>query len=126
MGEKEIGDLIEIFNKLDKNGDGEICIDEFRNGLTTLTGKAADEVKEVFDKLDADKNGNINYTEFIAATMSQSMYLKEEKIYQAFKMFDKDGNGRISPDEIKNVLGNDDNYKNIEPGYWENLIKEAD
>jgi len=54
------------------------------------------------------------------------MYLKEEKIYQAFKMFDKDGNGRITPDEIKSVLGNDDNYKNAEPGYWEKLIQDAD
>lgn len=126
MSEKEIGGLIDIFNKLDTNGDGEISIEEFRSGLQTLNGKAAEEVQGVFDKLDADKNGSINYTEFIAATMSQNMYLKEEKIYQAFKMFDKDGNGRITPSEIKGVLGNDDNFKDIEPGYWEDLIKEVD
>jgi len=126
MSEKEIGDLIEIFNKLDTNGDGEISVEEFRSGLQTLSAKAAEEVQGVFDKLDADKNGSINYTEFIAATMSQNMYLKEEKIYQAFKLFDKDGNGRITPAEIKAVLGMDDNFKDIEPGYWEDLIKEVD
>lgn len=112
MSEKEIGDLISIFNKLDTNGDGEISIEEFRSGLQTLSGKAAEEVKSVFQKLDADKNGSINYTEFIAATMSQSMYLKEEKIYQAFKMFDKDDNGRITPAEIKSVLGSKFVYSN--------------
>ena len=105
MNEKEIGELIDIFNKLDKDSDGEISIEEFRLGITTLSKKTAAEVQTVFDKLDADQNGSINYTEFIAATMSQSMYLKEEKIYQAFKMFDKDGNGRITPAEIQGVLG---------------------
>lgn len=104
MNDKEIGDLVAIFNKLDKNGDGEISIEEFQAGLQTLSGKTKEDIKSVFSKLDADQNGSINYTEFIAATMSQSMYLKEEKIFQAFKMFDKDGNGSITPAEIKKVL----------------------
>jgi calcium-dependent protein kinase len=55
--------------------------------------------------MDADKNGKINYTEFIAASMSQNLYLKEEKVYQAFKMFDKNGDGFISSEEIKSILG---------------------
>ena len=37
--------------------------------------------------------------------MSQKIYLKEEKIYQAFKLFDKNGDGFITADNIKDVLG---------------------
>lgn len=31
----------------------------------------------------------------------------------AFKMFDLDGSGKISADELKNVLGKDDAFKNV-------------
>jgi len=126
MTDKEIASLSEIFNRLDVNGDGEVSFEEFKNGLQSLNTKAASEVKQIFNKLDADQNGSISYTEFIAATMTQSMYLKEEKIFQAFKMFDKDGNGKITAEEIKSVLGADDAYKDVEPGYFEKLVKECD
>ena len=39
--------------------------------------------------------------EFLAATMEKSLYMKEEKLYQAFKMLDLDGSGKISKDELK-------------------------
>ena len=43
--------------------------------------------------------------EFLAATMEKSLYMKEEKLHMAFKMLDLDGNGKISKDELKAVLG---------------------
>lgn len=43
--------------------------------------------------------------EFLSATMERNLYLKEEKLYAAFKLFDKDGNGTISASELKEVLG---------------------
>jgi len=39
--------------------------------------------------------------EFLAATMEKSIYMKEEKLLQAFKMMDIDGNGKISRNELK-------------------------
>lgn len=43
--------------------------------------------------------------EFLAATMETNLYLKEEKLFMAFRTFDKDGNGKISAQELKEVLG---------------------
>jgi calcium-dependent protein kinase len=105
MDERDIDSLIKEFNKLDADGDGEIGISEFKDAIVKLNRKSTEEIENVFKQIDSDCNGRINYTEFIAATMNQSIYLKEEKLYQAFKMFDKNNDGFISADEIKGVLG---------------------
>ena len=54
---------------------------------------------------DTDNSGTINYTEFLAATMEQNLYLKEENLRNAFRMFDSDGSGKISVEEVKQILG---------------------
>jgi len=79
----------------------------------------------VLSSIDTDQSGQINYTEFIAATMEKSVYLKEEKLWACFKMFDKDGSGKISAEELKEALGTDETYKH-DMTYWEQMIKEAD
>jgi calcium-dependent protein kinase len=37
--------------------------------------------------------------------MERSVYMKEEKLFNAFKMFDVDGSGKISAEELKQILG---------------------
>jgi calcium-dependent protein kinase len=55
--------------------------------------------------MDLDGNGYIDYTEFVAATMDLAKLTEDKKLASAFKLFDKDGSGTISPDEIAEVLG---------------------
>ena len=43
--------------------------------------------------------------------MEKAIYMKEEKLYNAFKMFDLDGSGKISADELKQTLGSKVFYK---------------
>ena len=88
-------------------------------GLSRLPDFDPKEVQTIMATLDSDKSGRVDYTgniflchslmacdiEFLAATMERGLYLKEEKLYTAFKMFDKDGNGTISSAELKEVLG---------------------
>lgn len=62
--------------------------------------------------IDTDGSGKVDYTEFLAATMEKSLYMKEDKLIQAFKMLDLDDNGKISKAELKSVLCSNHNYIN--------------
>ena len=65
----------------------------------------------MFAEIDIDGNGSIDYTEFVMATMNEQELITNEKLKAAFRLFDKDGNGSISPDEIKSALGIGDDDK---------------
>lgn len=63
-----------------------------------------EEVDEMFSKVDVDDSGAIDYSEFVVASMNEKNLLSNNKLQSAFKMFDKDGGGSISTEEIKQVL----------------------
>lgn len=61
----------------------------------------------------------------MAAAMEKNVYLRQDRLIDTFKLLDKDGNGKITAEELKEVLGNDPSFKHgIE--YYEEMIKEAD
>jgi calcium-dependent protein kinase len=63
----------------------------------------------MFDAVDTDQSGYIDYTEFVVASANEKALLSTERLNSAFKMFDKDQSGSISPNEIKAVLSSAEN-----------------
>lgn len=62
-------------------------------------------MNRIFALVDVDKSGEIDFSEFVTATVNRGDLLKDEKLKAAFDLYDKDGSGSISVDEIKSVLG---------------------
>lgn len=58
-------------------------------------------------KADLDNSGEISYTEFLAATLSEEIYMREDYFDAAFKMLDKDNSGKIDFNEMLSILGSD-------------------
>jgi Ca2+-binding EF-hand superfamily protein len=58
----------------------------------------------MFDKVDADGSGEIGYSEFVVATMNDNNFISNEKLRFAFKLFDLDGGGSISVEEVRKIL----------------------
>mmetsp|Transcript_14175 Transcript_14175/g.24939 ORF Transcript_14175/g.24939 Transcript_14175/m.24939 type:complete len:109 (-) Transcript_14175:99-425(-) len=76
--------------------------------------------ESVLDGLDTDGSGSIDYSEFLASTLSRKQYLKEEAAWAAFRMFDKDGDGQITKEELALVLEDKDLAISLE------IMKEVD
>ena len=80
-----------MFQELDENGDGKLSKEEILNGYEKAFGVPIeeDDVDKMFKEIDIDGNGTIDYTEFVMATMNEKNILSNDKLEQAFKMFDK-------------------------------------
>ncbi len=100
----DIKQLKELFIALDANGDGTLTIKEIEQGLTELGVENKEAMIENIKLADTDGSGEIDYTEFIAATMSSKLYLNEKYLRAAFDMFDKDESGKVSHEEILRLL----------------------
>jgi len=61
----------------------------------------------LFSQIDSDGNGTIDFPEFLTM-MARKMKDtdSEEEILEAFKVFDKDGNGFISAAELRHIMTN--------------------
>ncbi len=59
----------------------------------------------MINEVDIDHNGTIEFNEFLEM-MARKMKETQttEELQEAFKLFDQDGNGLISPQELKSVL----------------------
>jgi calcium-dependent protein kinase len=101
--DSDVNEEMKLFVKLDKNKDGYLTLKELREGMKDIEN--ADEVAEILQGVDIDNNGAINYTEFIAATLDQKSYFSQtKKMDDVFKVFDRDGDGVIDEDEIRQLL----------------------
>lgn len=76
---------------------------------------AEEEVDRIMKIADTDGSGEIDYSEWIVATIDKRKLLSHERLETAFNLFDKDSSGTISADEVKEVLGVG---KNIDEKVW--------
>lgn len=67
-----------------------------------------DELLQILKGADTDNSGTINYTEFLAATMDATTFLREAYLKTAFKMLDTDESGKIDSSELLQLLAGEE------------------
>lgn len=104
---EEISDFQEAFGLFDRDSDGYVSSDEVGVVIRSLGGIVTDaEIKELVQQFE-EKNGMIDFGDFLAL-MATVMVKKEssDELLEAFKVFDRDGNGFISAAELRHVMMN--------------------
>lgn len=71
LNEEEFEDLRDQFREIDRDHTGYINANELEEAIrNTGNNVTADEIKQIINKVDYVQNGKINYSEFLAATIS--------------------------------------------------------
>ncbi len=86
---------------------------------------AEEEAEKTMRTLDTNNSGSIDYSEFVNATIGRNNLLTKERLETAFKMFDKNGDGRISAEEMR-FLFNEGKTQGIPEAIWKKWIDEVD
>lgn len=103
---QELDCLKEAFSLFDADHDGEITINELgrvmrNHGLNPTD----DELRDMIRNVDKNSNGAIDFNEFIEMMLRRDSKI-EEDVLHAFRVFDRDGDGLISAEELKLTMNN--------------------
>mmetsp|Transcript_44586 Transcript_44586/g.95027 ORF Transcript_44586/g.95027 Transcript_44586/m.95027 type:complete len:481 (+) Transcript_44586:90-1532(+) len=105
--DEHLSQLKAVWSMMDDNKDGTLTIEELNIGMNKI-GATFPDMDKILRAIDTDGSGKVDYTEFIAATLDHKEYKSKAVLWQAFRVFDKDGDGVITKQELTQVLQMDE------------------
>ncbi|XP_070538783.1 calmodulin-like isoform X2 [Ptychodera flava] len=126
LTERQIQEFKEAFAILDKSGEGAITSKDLGVVMKSLGHRPSDsDLESMMREVDTKGKGSIEFDEFLLLMAKKIKEQDEdEDLVEAFQVFDRDGNGFISAQELRHVmhkLG-----ENMTDQEVEDMIREAD
>jgi len=105
LNDIQTAEFREAFNEFDKDGSGSISTKELVGVMRSIgQNPTEDEILELILEADTDGNGTIDFEEFLEMMKKKSSETDQlEDLRHAFRIFDRDGDGYISLQELKRV-----------------------
>ena len=122
----QLKDIRRAFEDIDRNRSGYVSRKELRQAFRHLDIRASDdEIDIIVNQMDTNDDGRVDFYEF-ARVMARSYYKKytREEIRDAFKKFDLNNTGRISPEELYIVMSK--MHRHVPRGEIDDLVKKVD
>lgn len=108
LTDEQVSEFKEAFALFDKDGDGTITTKELGTVMRALGQNPTEaELLVMIKEVDTNGSGVLDFPEFLTL-MARKMKDSEtdEELREAFRVFDRDGNGFISASELKHVMIN--------------------
>eukprot|EP00301_Raphidiophrys_heterophryoidea_P021421 c5859_g1_i1.p1 GENE.c5859_g1_i1~~c5859_g1_i1.p1 ORF type:complete len:553 (-),score=108.57 c5859_g1_i1:190-1812(-) len=100
---KDVEKLLLKFKELDRGHDGLLTVDDFSKTFGYSTPPP--HIVKAFEILDSNQTGRIDFRQFLyGLAILHDKADSEQKISLAFSLYDLDGNGRLSQDEVKELI----------------------
>ena len=99
----KLAELRQIFHKMDEDDSGTLSLEEFKHAMAMHPEIPQERVEQLFNQMDVQHKGEIDYTEFLAATVASSANFAENgqsSILAAFNMLDADHDGYIDKKDL--------------------------
>ncbi|KAK3603085.1 hypothetical protein CHS0354_015781 [Potamilus streckersoni] len=110
LTEDQIGEFYEAFRYFDKNDEGYVAVSDLRAAMRAMGQNPTDtELQDMMEELQVapDDDEGIRFQDFLKIVSRKlNDQDSEEELREAFRVFDKDGNGNISAAELRQAMIN--------------------
>eukprot|EP00092_Neocalanus_flemingeri_P076944 GFUD01095484.1.p1 GENE.GFUD01095484.1~~GFUD01095484.1.p1 ORF type:complete len:162 (+),score=52.23 GFUD01095484.1:67-552(+) len=127
---ERLDELRGVFNSIDKNGDGVLCIAELEHVFKLVGITESQTITAIIAQWDVEGTGKVSFQDFVKIMeqrdldSSESMEEKDDRfIRKAFSSFDANNDGFITREELKTVL---EQMGHVTESEVTTLLKEAD
>eukprot|EP00727_Mastigamoeba_balamuthi_P005390 m51a1_g1485 hypothetical protein (654) ;mRNA; f:298147-300693 len=105
LAQEQIAEFQEAFQLFDQDGSGVVSTSKLATIMRSLgQNPTTTELQDMVNEVDCDGNGTVDFGDFLGMMSTRMKDTdSESEILEAFKVFDKDGNGLISAEEIRHV-----------------------
>lgn len=106
LSEEQLAELREAFQLFDRDGDGKINVKEFAIVMRALGQTPTEEDIKEYARSIVEQDGTVSLDKFIITMAKQLVKHKstKEELYEAFRVFDREGTGYIDAVELKHIL----------------------
>eukprot|EP00522_Entomoneis_paludosa_P008770 CAMPEP_0172447530 /NCGR_PEP_ID=MMETSP1065-20121228/6818_1 /TAXON_ID=265537 /ORGANISM="Amphiprora paludosa, Strain CCMP125" /LENGTH=549 /DNA_ID=CAMNT_0013198853 /DNA_START=56 /DNA_END=1705 /DNA_ORIENTATION=+ len=111
----EVGALEDTFKSLDKNASGHITLIDLDDAIEKgkFSSKLAADMKALRHDLSLSDEDQMNYRDFLAATMDRSLAMREDNIKKAFNHFRHTEADYLTQDDLTDIFGADAHARDV-------------
>jgi len=108
FSEEQLAEFREAFALFDKDGDGRITAVELGTVMRSLGQNPTEaDLRDIIHEVDDNNDLTIDFDEFLSMLQKKMKDADQEaELREAFRVFDRDGNGFISASELRHVMTN--------------------
>ncbi|XP_059632880.1 calcium-dependent protein kinase 24 [Cornus florida] len=105
LPDEQIAGIKKIFNMMDTDKNGKLTIEELRDGLKMIGQPVPDtDVEMLMEAADVDGSGTLSCEEFLTMSVHLRRINNDDQLHQAFHHFDKNANGYIEVEELREAF----------------------